>query len=193
MIGIKKINSVSGFINSVTPCRFKCEREGEGKEVKRCETIGEETVITYFLYDSILTGNLMKGIADLYSNIFGGSAEELLSKVKDKPKLLVNIALDGPSVVGFKMGYELDENKFYSWLGGVDPEYRNHGIASKLMKQQYEYLRKKGYKVVQTKTMNKWRSMLLLNIKNGFDVIETYTDEKGLHKIVLEKRISQLE
>nr|WP_245637769.1 hypothetical protein [Cytobacillus solani] len=26
----------------------------------------------------------------------------------------------------FKIGYELDKNKFYSWLGGVDPEYRKH-------------------------------------------------------------------
>lgn len=37
--------------------------------------------------------------------------------------------------------------------------------------------------------MNKWRGMLILNIKNGFDIIETYTDENGLHKIVLEKNL----
>lgn len=55
------------------------------------------------------------------------------------------------------------------------------------MKMQHQYLKKNGYNVVQTKTMNKWRNMLVLNIKNGFDVINTYTDEKGLHKIVLEK------
>ncbi|WNS77324.1 hypothetical protein RRV45_10165 [Bacillus sp. DTU_2020_1000418_1_SI_GHA_SEK_038] len=46
--------------------------------------------------------------------------------------------------------------------------------------------------VVQTKTMNKWRNMLVLNIKNGFDVIDTYTDEKGIHKIILEKNLLNL-
>lgn len=80
-------------------------------------------------------------------------------------------------------------NKFYSWLGGVDPDYRKHGIALTLMEKQHEYLRKNGYKVVQTKTMNKWRNMLILNIKNGFNIIETYTDDNGLQKIVLEKTL----
>ncbi len=37
--------------------------------------------------------------------------------------------------------------------------------------------------------MNKWRSMLVLNIKNGLDVIDTYIDEKGLYKIILERKL----
>lgn len=59
------------------------------------------------------------------------------------------------------------------------------------MKKQHHYLRETGYKVVQTKTMNKWRGMLVLNIKSGFDVVATCTDEKGLHKIILEKHLVQ--
>lgn len=51
--------------------------------------------------------------------------------MKDKPKLVFNIALKGD--VGFKIGYELDENKYYSWLGAIDTTYRKRGIASKLM------------------------------------------------------------
>nr|WP_231868470.1 GNAT family N-acetyltransferase [Fictibacillus phosphorivorans] len=85
------------------------------------------------------------------------------------------------------MGYELNQSKYYSWLGGVDSTYRGHGVAAKLMNLQHMYLKEKGYSVVQTKTMNKWRGMLLLNIKSGFDVIETYTNEEGLLKIILEK------
>jgi len=61
------------------------------------------------------------------------------------------------------------------------------GVASELMEKQHNYLIEKGYTIVQTKTMNKWRSMLILNIKSGFDVIDTYTDENGRHKIILEK------
>lgn len=83
----------------------------------------------------------------------------------------------------------MDSHTFYSWLGGVHNQYRKHGIASTLMEKQHQFLKEKGFKLVQTKTMNRWRKMLILNIKHGFDVIETYTDEKGLHKIVLEKNL----
>ena len=143
--------------------------------------------IKYHLIDTIPNDKLLNGIVNLYSAIFDGNTEEFLIKINDKHKLFFNIALDEQKVVGFKIGYELDKNKFYSWLGGVDSNYREHGIALTLMEQQHEYLKENRYKVVQTKTMNKWRSMLILNIKNGFNVIETYTDDKGLHKIVLEK------
>lgn len=57
------------------------------------------------------------------------------------------------------------------------------------MCDQHQYLKENGYEVLQTKTMNSWRGMLILSIKSGFDVIETYSDKKGLHKIVLEKSI----
>ncbi|WP_325166705.1 GNAT family N-acetyltransferase [Viridibacillus soli] len=70
-----------------------------------------------------------------------------------------------------------------------DADYRKHGIASKLMEQQHQYVKEYGYKVIQTKTMNRWRSMLILNIKNGFDVIDAYINEEGLHKIILEKTL----
>ncbi|WP_325100945.1 GNAT family N-acetyltransferase [Metabacillus niabensis] len=85
------------------------------------------------------------------------------------------------------MGYELKADTFYSWLGGVAPKYQKHGIGTKLMEMQHQWIKENGYSYVQTKTMNKWRSMLILNIKNGFDVIDTYIDKKGLQKIVLEK------
>ncbi|MEK3856144.1 GNAT family N-acetyltransferase [Cytobacillus sp. FSL H8-0458] len=140
------------------------------------------------IFYSIPVDDILKGIMQLHRNIFGDS-EDLVSKMKSKPQLLVLTAMDGEKVIGYKMGYALGEDTFYSWLGGVDPEYRENGIASMLMEKQHEYLIELGYKIVRTKTMNKWRGMLILNIRHGFDVIETYKDEKGLHKIVLEKRL----
>ena len=110
-------------------------------------------------------------------------------KMESKPQLLIDIALDGTKVIGYKIGYALDSDKFYSWLGGVDANYRNYGVASKLMDKQHQYLRRNGYKIVQTKTKNKWRSMLILNIKSGFDVIDTYNDDKGEPIIILEKKL----
>lgn len=135
--------------------------------------------------------NLLNDIQELHKDIFGTS-DDLLMKIASKPDLLVIIALDGKKVVGYKIGYEINSDKFYSWLGGVNANYRNDGIASMLMEKQDHHLKEIGYKIVQTKTMNKWRNMLLLNIKNGFDIIDTYTDEKGLHKIILEKSLLNL-
>ncbi|MBH0156995.1 GNAT family N-acetyltransferase [Fictibacillus sp. 5RED26] len=131
----------------------------------------------------------LKQILQLHEVIFGASNDDLLFNMKLKNALTIVTAIHHSKVVGYKMGYEIDHNTYYSWLGGVDPVYRGQGVASNLMKQQHEYLKMKGYSVVRTKTMNKWRNMLLLNIKNGFDVMETYTNKNGLHKIVLEKKL----
>jgi predicted GNAT superfamily acetyltransferase len=144
--------------------------------------------IEYQTHHSIPNDRILEGIIKLHEDIFGTS-NDLLIKMNLKPKLLVMTAMDGENLVGYKIGYELDENRFYSWLGGVKSDYRKKGIASTLMKMQHHYLKTHGYHVVQTKTMNKWRNMLVLNIQSGFNVIGTYTDEKGLHKIILEKNL----
>jgi predicted GNAT family acetyltransferase len=144
--------------------------------------------IKYILLNSMPEGPIFKGIIDLHKRIFGES-DDLVKKMETKPQLLVNVALNDSQVIGYKIGYELDKRKFYSWLGGVDTRFRGHGVASKLMEHQHQYLKENGFHIVQTKTMNKWRSMLILNIKSGFDIISTYTNEKGLQKIILEKNL----
>ncbi|MEW9677978.1 GNAT family N-acetyltransferase [Lentibacillus sp. L22] len=131
---------------------------------------------------------LLNQILSLHEIIFGDS-ETLVKKAQSKPKLLFTVGLEKDVVVGYKIGYELESDSFYSWLGGVDENHRNKGVASKLMNQQHSYLQEKGYKTIQTKTKNKWRNMLILNIKNGFDVIGTYIDNSGEPKIVLEKSL----
>lgn len=145
--------------------------------------------LNYHIFNGMPEGVLLNGILQLHVAIFG-SSDHVISKMANKPKLLVITAMDDNKIVGYKMGYALSSNKFYSWLGGVDGNYRNHGIAKKLMEKQHQYLKENGYNVVQTKTMNKWRSMLILNIKSGFNIMDTYTDEKGLHKIILEKSLN---
>lgn len=131
---------------------------------------------------------MLEGIIDLHQKIFNGS-DNLSNQLKSKQCLFTVVALSDSEVIGYKIGYALDEKTFYSWVGGVDANYRNYGIASKLMEKQHEYLKERGYKNVQTKTKNKWRNMLILNIKNGFDVIGTYTDTSGEPKVILEKKL----
>ncbi len=142
----------------------------------------------YLNIDSIFESEYLDGILMLHESTFKDSSD-LVKKMQNKSNLLITAAIEKSNIVGYKIGYELDSDKFYSWLGCVEASYRNQGVASNLMANQHEYLIKMGYKVVQTKTKNKWRNMLILNLKNGFDVIGTYTDQTGEPKIILEKKL----
>lgn len=125
----------------------------------------------------------------LHSTIFKSqSSDSIEEELNARPKFLILVALDDDRVVGYKIGYQDRETRFYSWLGGVYPEYRGKGIASELMRRQHEWCKVQGYMVIRTLTKNKWRDMLILNLRHGFDIVGTYTDEKGEPKIILEKR-----
>ncbi len=125
----------------------------------------------------------------LHSNVFNSPISDSIGEeLSIRPKFLILVALDDDEVVGYKIGYQDRKTRFYSWLGGVYPEYRGRGIASELMVRQHEWCKSHGYTVIRTQTKNKWRSMLILNLRHGFDIVGTYTDEKGEPKIILEKR-----
>ncbi|MBS4193571.1 GNAT family N-acetyltransferase [Lederbergia citri] len=144
--------------------------------------------MNFSFYKQIPEKEVMVGILQIHEDIFHDSSA-LIRKMVNKSKILIVVAIKDSRVVAYKMGYELSNEKFYSWLGGVDQNYRNLGIATKLMEKQHEYLRKHGYKIVQTKTKNRWRQMLILNLKNGFNIMDTYTDKNGEIKIILEKNL----
>lgn len=129
-------------------------------------------------------------IGALMAKIFGDWDEvSFFSTLNNHNKfhLLIGSAEEKP--VAFKLGYEINSKEFYSWLGGVDPEYRDLGIASDLMLAQHDWCRSQGYAIVQTKTQNRFREMLILNLKHGFDIIGMHTTSEGDLKIILRKAI----
>ncbi|WP_233208663.1 GNAT family N-acetyltransferase [Planomicrobium sp. MB-3u-38] len=144
--------------------------------------------IQYRSFTKLEPGELLDGLVSLHTEVFG-SSDDLAGRMAEKPKLHIDLALDDERVIGYKIGYALNREQFYSWLGGVDERYRHQGIARELMERQHEYARDESYNAVRTHTKNKWRSMLLLNIQSGFDVIGTYTDDTGESKIILEKKL----
>lgn len=144
--------------------------------------------ISYLEFNEMPNEEILDEIVKLHTKVLGES-DDLAGRMKEKPKLRIDLAMDGKKLVGYKIGYALNREQFYSWLGGVDPEYRNLGIATMLMKNQHEHIKESGFQVVQTQTKNKWRSMLILNIKCGFDIIGTFTDREGEPKIILEKNL----
>jgi len=130
-----------------------------------------------------------QSMCSLHSTIFKTqSPDSIGEELSARTNFLILVALDNYQVVGYKIGYQDRKTRFYSWLGGVYTEYRSQGIASELMLRQHEWCKNQGYSVIRTQTKNTWRSMLILNLRHGFDVVGTYTDEKGEPKIILEKR-----
>lgn len=108
----------------------------------------------------------------------------------EKPGLMLLLAWDGDDCLGFKAGYRRNESTFYSWLGGVLPEARGQGVARRLMLAQHEWVAAQGYRYVTTETYNRYREMLLLNIRMGFDVVGTQTTVGGEAKIMLRRALA---
>ncbi|GAB4016797.1 GNAT family N-acetyltransferase [Spirosoma koreense] len=131
-------------------------------------------------------------LLDLLSSVFSNQSRSgLLNQLTYQQAhsgLQTLLAVAGGQVVGCKLGYERKPGHFYSWLGAVHPNARGQGIASELMRQQHDWCRQHGYHTVRTQTYNQWRSMLLLNLRFGFDIIGTVQGSHGL-AIVLEKKV----
>lgn len=132
----------------------------------------------------------LEKIAEFYRSIFAATdSEKLYKRIDSAVNIFTVLAFSDDEIVGFKLGYQIDAKKFYSWLGGVKSEFRKHGIAQELMNRQHFWCKENGYKIVQTKTKNSFKPMLILNIKNSFDIIELQRNERNEIKIVLEKEL----
>lgn len=91
--------------------------------------------------------------------------------------------------VAFKIGYHKEDKVFYSWLGGVVPEYHRFGFARQLALIQIEWCKKRGYKKIEMKSKNKFKAMIALNLSLGFDIVGTEVGSDRQLKILLEKKL----
>ncbi len=74
-------------------------------------------------------------------------------------------------LVGCKLGYDrFSDGSFYSWLGGVLPNFRKKGIARKLSQVQEKWAKQEGYKSIKFKTLNRHKAMLHFALENGFNI-----------------------
>jgi GNAT superfamily N-acetyltransferase len=147
--------------------------------------------ITY-LFHPHCSAETQAAIAALLATALQTSETELLADLQyQQQRQLVQVWLalaDGGKVVGCKLGYERQPGHYYSWLGGVHPGFRGQGIAAELMRRQHAWCRQQGYRRIRTHTFNRWRAILLLNLRHGFDIIGTVQGQRGL-TIVLEKEL----
>lgn len=125
-------------------------------------------------------------LQEIHAHVFDG-ANLPVEKLERKEGLLCLLAIEAKHIIGFKLGYIHPDGVFYSWLGGVHAAKRGQGIASLLMHQQHACILAMGFKKVRTYGRNERKAMLITNLKHGFDIVSTFVDDKGRHKIVFEK------
>ena len=84
---------------------------------------------------------------------------------------LILTAYDDHNPIAFKIGYHRhSDGSFYSWMGGVLPNYRRKGIANNLADHQETWAKKKGYNSIKLQTRSKHNAMLALAINRGFQI-----------------------
>lgn len=107
-----------------------------------------------------------------------------------KTKQLIETRLQGKTVlllvakregkpIAYKLGYAEDEKHFYSWLGAVVPEFRGEGIAQALLNEQERWCRSSGFESIAVKSMNKFKNMLMMLLKNNYSIVACHPLEDG--------------
>ncbi len=114
----------------------------------------------------------------VFTNRLSGTESLILIAVKENHK------------IGFKAGYKRHEGgSFYSWMGGVIPEFRKLRIAKKLADTQEDWAKKRGYTSITCKTRNYLKPMLIFALKNGFNIIDVIPQEKITNNLIILKKL----
>jgi GNAT superfamily N-acetyltransferase len=82
-------------------------------------------------------------------------------------------------MVGCKVGYEIDKDTFYSWIGAVLKDFRRTKIATHLADAQEIWARTEGYKRITLKTNDCFPYMISMSARRKYAVAKTeYKDDK---------------
>jgi hypothetical protein len=114
------------------------------------------------------------------------SIEQMREKVLDGALILVSEHKG--QLIGFKIGYPLNDTDFYSWLGGVIPGMRKLGSAKRMLVMQEKLALERSFTNITVKSMNRFRSMLHMLIDSGCDItgVENY-GKKDSERICFKK------
>ena len=139
-----------------------------------------------------LSETLLNQLVTLEASIFEKplTSEIFSTELDGKKNLLVLVAFQNSKPCAYKIGFEYSSNTFFSWSGGVLSDCGKCGFGSALIAQQHQVAKELGYSYVRTHTKNKYREMLILNIKSGFEVTGVYQSlQEAQQGIILEKAL----
>lgn len=119
--------------------------------------------------------------------------EERIINTFDREDLMILLVTVDDVPVGFKIGYRENRFVYYSAKGGVLPDYRRQGLASKMLYAMMSRARERGYVRFAFDTFpNRHAGMTILGLREGFRVVKadfnkTYKD----WRLRLEKRMTE--
>lgn len=111
---------------------------------------------------------------------------ELKTKWFEKAKSQKNLCVltakikGSGNIVGFKVGFQIEDNEFYTWLGAVERQYRNLSIAKEMQLFFEKSLAASGFKSLKTKSNPQWTEQMCANLKNGFRIISVNDQQEVL-------------
>ena len=118
------------------------------------------------------------------------SSQDISDRLLSHPALLLIAKIEG-EVAGFKLGYQLSDDVFYSWLGGITPDFRGLGLAKSMLEYQERWASQQGYARVEVKTRNCFPRMLKMLINSQYQITAMTPDQQQLsqHKLHLQKQL----
>ena len=116
----------------------------------------------------------------------GASLARYERKIAAAPFLAL-VAYQQHHIIGFKLGFALSPQCFYSWLGGVVPSYRSQGVARALLQYQERWAKAHGYQEIQVKSMLCFSAMRAMLAKYQYLQLTANSQIDADTKIVFSK------
>lgn len=117
-------------------------------------------------------------LRELELMVFGESrsSQSRLDRISSKQPLFL-VAYDNKRPVGFKLGYAVaPEGPYFSWLGGVNVDYRRQGIAWQLLITQETWACEHGFREIYFTTFDRFPEMVALGRKAGYELVGSSED-----------------
>jgi len=117
--------------------------------------------------------------------------EERIINTFDRDDLLMLVAQVNGKAAGFKVGYRLRSEAFYSAKGGVLPAYRREGVARALLYAMMDKARAWGYQAFLYDTFpNQHPGMTVLGLAEGFRVVKAgYSPQYKDYRLRFQKEL----
>jgi GNAT superfamily N-acetyltransferase len=98
-------------------------------------------------------------------------------------------------VLGFRVAHDsvIDQQpSVWDSAGGVTPSFRRQGIGRVLLSEQHRIAEQRGYTRICTGVANPLKPMMILNLQDGFDIVDYVWIETGYYKAYCLMFVKQL-
>ena len=125
-------------------------------------------------------------ITHLYNEVFRPQRDKawISRRLEGRHRPMVAVARIDNDAVGFYVGFETKPNTHQTWLIGVVPSMRRHGVGAQLMDAASEWARTEGYQFMRFEAPTRSHPVIHMALESGFDITGTRWDADMLTTLV---------